>query len=384
MARLLIVVAAGSGTRLGRSEPKALVSLAGRPLLAWTLEALAPAAFARTVVTAPPDRIEDFRRVAGAGVLVVAGGETRSGSVRAGLAALSPLDGDVVAVHDAARPLVSAAEAAAVVDAAVETGAAIAAIPAVDTIKLASDGRVARTLDRSQLVAAATPQAFRASILRRALDSGRDATDEAALCEDLGIPVAVVPVSRLGFKVTTPADLELAEAIVQSRARRSGEDMPPRIGIGFDAHPFAAGRPLRLGGVAIPHDAGLEGHSDGDALLHALTDAVLGAAGAGSIGDHFPPGDPAWKDADSAIFLGKAREIAAAHGLAIGNVDAVVVAEAPKIAPHVAAIRANVAKILGIETNSVSVRGTSSNGLGFTGRRDGIAAMAVVLLTGPR
>ncbi len=160
--------------------------------------------------------------------------------------------------------------------------------------------------------------------------------------------------------------------------------MLPRVGIGFDSHPFAAGRPLRLGGVAIPHEAGLEGHSDGDALLHALTDAVLGAAGLGSIGDHFPPTDPAWKGADSATFLRKARDLAAEHGYSIGNVDAIVVAEAPKIAPHVAAIRARIAEILGVEPSAVSARGTSSNGLGFTGRRDGIAAMAVVLLTGSR
>ncbi len=219
MARLLIVVAAGSGTRLGRAEPKALVSIAGRPLLAWTLDSLAPAGFARTVVTAPPDRLEEFRRAVGPRVEVVAGGQTRSGSVRAGFAALSAADEDVVAVHDAARLLVTAAEAAAVVEAAARTGAAIAAIPVVDTMKVASGGRILRTLDRSELVAAATPQAFRASVLRRALDSGRDATDEAALCEDLGIPVEVVAVSRLAFKVTTPADLELAEAVLRARAR---------------------------------------------------------------------------------------------------------------------------------------------------------------------
>jgi 2-C-methyl-D-erythritol 2,4-cyclodiphosphate synthase len=156
--------------------------------------------------------------------------------------------------------------------------------------------------------------------------------------------------------------------------------MGSRVGMGFDAHPFAPGRPLRLGGVAIPHDAGLEGHSDGDALLHALTDAVLGAAGAGSIGDHFPPSDPAWKGADSATFLRKAGEIARSLGFEIGNVDAVVVAEAPKVAPHVDAIRTRIAEILGVSAGAVSVRGTSANGLGFTGRRDGLAAMAVVLL----
>ena len=156
--------------------------------------------------------------------------------------------------------------------------------------------------------------------------------------------------------------------------------MTARVGMGFDAHPFAAGRPLRLGGVVVPHDAGLEGHSDGDALLHALTDAVLGAAGLGSIGDHFPPSDPRWKGADSAIFLETARELAAGQGWTVANADAVVVTEAPKIAPHVPRIRARVAEILRVPAGSVSVRGTSSNGLGFTGRGEGLAAMVVVLL----
>ena len=156
--------------------------------------------------------------------------------------------------------------------------------------------------------------------------------------------------------------------------------MTARVGMGFDAHPFAAGRPLRLGGVVVPHDAGLEGHSDGDALLHALTDAVLGAAGLGSIGDHFPPSDPRWKGADSAIFLETARELAAGQGWTVANADAVVVAEAPKIAPHVPRIRERVAEILRVPAGSVSVRGTSSNGLGFTGRGEGLAAMVVVLL----
>lgn len=156
--------------------------------------------------------------------------------------------------------------------------------------------------------------------------------------------------------------------------------MTSRVGIGFDAHPFAAGRRLLLGGVEIPHAAGLEGHSDGDALLHALTDAVLGAAGLGSIGDHFPPDDPAWKGEDSTVFLAKARELVGARGFAVGNVDGIVIAEAPRIAPHVAAIRTRVAGILGVDEGAVSVRGTSANGLGFTGRKDGVAAMAVVLL----
>lgn len=154
--------------------------------------------------------------------------------------------------------------------------------------------------------------------------------------------------------------------------------MSQRVGIGFDAHPFAAGRELRLGGVVIPHGSGLEGHSDGDALLHAITDAILGAAGLGSIGEHFPPGDPKWKGADSATFLGRAQDLARDRGLVIGNIDAIVIAEAPKIAPHSAKIRERISEILGIDPEAVSVRGTSTNGLGFPGRREGLAAMAVV------
>jgi 2-C-methyl-D-erythritol 4-phosphate cytidylyltransferase len=219
VANLLLIVAAGSGTRLGRPEPKALVPVAGRPLLSWTLDSLAAAGFARTAVAAPTERLDEFRRVAGEARSVVAGGETRSASVRRGFEALGASDEDVVAVHDAARPLVTGAEASAVVAAAARTGAAIAAIPVVDTIKVIHENRVVRTVDRSALWAAATPQAFRARLLRRALESGRDATDEAALCEDLGIPVEVVAISRLGFKVTTPSDLELAEAVLRARMR---------------------------------------------------------------------------------------------------------------------------------------------------------------------
>ncbi|HWZ85827.1 MAG TPA: 2-C-methyl-D-erythritol 4-phosphate cytidylyltransferase [Thermoanaerobaculia bacterium] len=219
MANLLLIVAAGSGSRLGRPEPKALVPLAGRPLLAWTLEAFAPVAFARTVVAAPPDRVTDFARLVGDRATVVAGGATRSASVRRGFEALGAADGDIVAVHDAARPFLSAGEIRAVLDAAGRAGAAIAATAVVDTIKKVSGGRILRTLDRSDLYGAATPQAFRAEILRHVLAAGGEATDEAALCEAAGLPVDVVPVSRESFKITTPEDLELAEAILGRRGR---------------------------------------------------------------------------------------------------------------------------------------------------------------------
>jgi 2-C-methyl-D-erythritol 4-phosphate cytidylyltransferase len=217
VAALLLIVAAGSGSRLGHSRPKALVPLAGRPLLAWTLEAMAPGNFARTIVTAPPDRLQPFRDVVGTRAVVVPGGETRSASVRLGVEALAPSEDDIVAVHDAARPMVTAEETALVLAAAEESGAAIAATPVVDTIKRVAGGRIVETVDRRGLFGAATPQAFRGSVLKRALAPGKEATDEAALCEELGIEVAVVPISRLGFKITTPADLEAAEAILSSR-----------------------------------------------------------------------------------------------------------------------------------------------------------------------
>ncbi len=224
MAALLLVVAAGGGTRLGRPEPKALVPVAGRPLLAWTLESLSTVAFARTVVAAPPGRIDEVSHLAdvsnrgGRSVRVVAGGETRSASVRRGLEALAPEDDDIVCIHDAARPFPEASEIRAVIEAAERTGAAIAVTPIVDTVKRVGEGRVLGTLDRAELAGAATPQAFRGSVLRRALSTGRDATDEAALCEALDLPVAAVPVSRRTFKITTPEDLELAEAIIAARA----------------------------------------------------------------------------------------------------------------------------------------------------------------------
>lgn len=219
MAKFLIIPAAGRGDRLGRSEPKALVLLCGRPLLSWTLEALAEIEFDDVVIAAPPDRIAEFERFAGKRARVVRGGETRSASVRASFSALSASERDTICVHDAARPFVTARETAEVLRAAQETGAAIAATPIVDTVKKVEEGRVLETIDRARLYSAGTPQAFRRDLLARALESGREATDEAALCESVGIPVAVVRVSRLGFKITTPEDLEVAEAIAARRGR---------------------------------------------------------------------------------------------------------------------------------------------------------------------
>jgi 2-C-methyl-D-erythritol 4-phosphate cytidylyltransferase len=221
MANLLIVPAAGMGQRLGRPEPKALVLLAGRPMIDWTLDALRTVSFARAVVTAPRGREADFERVVADRAAVIAGGDTRASSVRLAFRALDPSDGDLVCIHDAARPLASGEEARAVLEAADREGAAIAATPIADTVKRVRSGRVVGTEDRTALFAAGTPQVFRADLLRRALANGEEATDEASLIERLGVPVAVVRVSRLGFKVTTAEDLEIAEALVRSRERRT-------------------------------------------------------------------------------------------------------------------------------------------------------------------
>jgi 2-C-methyl-D-erythritol 4-phosphate cytidylyltransferase len=223
--RILVVVAAGGGTRLGRGAPKALVPLRGEPILEWALRAFEGVAVDRAVVTAPASHREELERIAGRRARVVPGGATRSESVRAGFAAAEAADDDVVAVHDAARPFLRGAEAEAVFAAAAAHGAAIAAIPVVDTIKRVAEGRIVATVDRQGLYGAATPQAFRAVLLRRALESGRDATDESVLCEDLGVPVAIVPVSRRVFKITTEEDLELAEAMLLA-AQAEGRRMP--------------------------------------------------------------------------------------------------------------------------------------------------------------
>lgn len=222
MNYLLIVPAAGMGQRLGRMEPKALASLAGRPMIGWTLDALRGVPFVRAVVAAPPDREAEFKSVVAGRAAVIAGGDTRAASVRLAFHALDPSDTDLVCIHDAARPLTSGAEVESVLEAAGQSGAAIAATPIADTVKQVESGYVVATADRRSLFAAGTPQVFRADLLRRALAAGEEATDEASLLERLGIPVAVVEVSRLGFKITTPEDLEMAEALLRSREPGAG------------------------------------------------------------------------------------------------------------------------------------------------------------------
>ncbi len=405
-----VVVAAGRGERLGVPD-KVLLPLNGRPMLAHVLDALEGATRVDAVVLVVGEHTRP-----GVAALVAAnrwtkvlttvtGGERRQDSVAVGLAAV-PVETDIVVVHDGARPLAPPALFDRCVEVAAEVGAAIAAIPMADTVKRVVGGRVAATVDRDGLWAAQTPQAFRRSLLMAAVAACDDqVTDEAGFCESAGVPVAIVPGLATNLKVTRPDDIPVAEALLRAAPPASSIPSSPfrekplssspalaggsatgpesrtvRTGIGYDVHSFAPGRPLVLGGVTIPHPLGLAGHSDADVLLHAVADSLLGAAALGDIGQHFPPSDCRFKDADSRDLLAEVGRLVLAAGHVPVNVDATVIAEAPLIAPHVTAMRSTIAAGLGLTESAVSVKATTNEGMGFVGRGEGIAAMAIATL----
>jgi 2-C-methyl-D-erythritol 2,4-cyclodiphosphate synthase len=287
----------------------------------------------------------------------------------------------VVLVHDGVRPFLSPSLVHAVAAAAAQDGSATAAIPVAETIKSGQRGWVVSTLDRSGLYSIQTPQAFRRTLLeeahREAERQGFRGTDDAALVERLGYPVRLVPGSPHNLKVTIPEDLALAEAML----RRSGASAgAARVGVGFDAHRFAGGRPLILGGVEVPAPRGLLGHSDADVVVHAVMDALLGAAGCGDIGQHFPPDDPAFEGVRSLALLAQVRDLLATRGWRAAHVDVVVIAEAPRLSPYVPPMRAAMAGALGVSEGQVNVKATTVDGMGALGREEGIAAQAVVTL----
>jgi len=380
-----VVVAGGRGLRAGGKIPKQYRLLAGTPVIR---SALALFAGHEEVAVVQPvihsDDAELFAAVRGDLDLraPVPGGETRQGSVRRGLEALAPLDPEIVLVHDAARPFASKALVSRAIATARAFKAAIPVLPVTDTVKKVDGGRVAATLDRSQLVTVQTPQAFSYSVLRaahrRASEAGRDDfTDDAALAEWAGISVAVFEGERGNAKLTTEEDFARAEA------ERLAQAADLRTGSGFDVHAFGAGDHVMLGGVAIPHTRGVIGHSDADVALHALTDAVLGALADGDIGHHFPPSDPQWRGASSDRFLGFACERVRARGGLIAHLDVTIVCEAPRIGPHRDAMRARIASIAGIAVDRVAVKATTSEKLGFTGRGEGLTAMATATIRLP-
>lgn len=375
---MALVVAAGRGRRFGGPLPKQYARLAGRPLLHHTLRALRhhPALDGVLAVVHPDDRGLYEEAAAGLDLLPpVAGGATRQASVRHGLEGLERHAPDRVLIHDGARPFVSAAVVDRVIAALAHGPAVIAAVPVTDTLKRGTEAQpavITETIARDRLWAAQTPQAFHFGAILAAHRAAvaLELTDDAAVAERAGLPVALVAGDPENVKVTTEADLVRAERTMAS----GGGDV--RVGNGFDVHRFAPGDHVMLCGVTVPHSAGLSGHSDADVGLHALTDAVLGALGAGDIGAHFPPSDARWRGADSSHFLAHARDLVDRRGGRILHVDVTLICERPRIGPHRAAMVARIADILTLAPERVSVKGTTSEGLGFTGRGEGIAAQA--------
>lgn len=378
-----IIAAGGRGERLGHARPKQLLPIGGRPILERSVEVfIAHPAIAEVVVALPPDLAADppaYLRARVKPVVVVAGGARRQDSVRRAFLAASE-SSDVVVVHDAARPFATADLIMRTIEAAAESGAALAAVACRDTVKRVDRERspyvVAETLPREQIYLAQTPQAFRREVLRDALalGEGMDATDEAALAERAGHTVRIVEGEASNIKVTTRDDLAMAEAMVRPA------DGAGRVGTGYDLHRLVPDRRLVIGGIVIPSDTGALGHSDADVACHAITDAILGAAGCGDIGRLFPDTDPRWKDASSLDLLGRAAAVVREAGCEIGNIDVTIVLERPKIRDYVDPMRAAIAGALGVDAASVSVKGKTNEGVDAVGCGEAIAAHAVALL----
>jgi 2-C-methyl-D-erythritol 4-phosphate cytidylyltransferase/2-C-methyl-D-erythritol 2,4-cyclodiphosphate synthase len=377
-------VAAGKGVRAGAGEPKQFRPLGGVPMLARTVLPFARCEAIAKLVLVVPQPEEARRRLAvhlpaGISVDFVQGGDTRQQSSAAGLAAAGEIP--IVLVHDGARPFVDEPLILRVAKEARRSGAAVPLVPVAETLRrVDSSGASLGTVRREEFAFAQTPQGFRKDVLERALrwalESGFEGTDEAELVERSGQKVTRVEGSAGNVKITTPEDLEQAQ-------RRLGEGPPYdglRVGMGYDVHALVAGRDLILGGVRIPHSVGPAAHSDGDLICHAATDALLGAAGLPDIGQLFPDTDPEWKSASSLRLLEEAASRVRGAGYRVINLDLVLVAEEPRLVPHLAAIRTNLARALQCSEDRIGVKGKRGEGIGFAGRREGMAAQAVALL----
>jgi 2-C-methyl-D-erythritol 4-phosphate cytidylyltransferase/2-C-methyl-D-erythritol 2,4-cyclodiphosphate synthase len=378
-----IIAAGGRGQRFGGGHPKQLLTLGGAEILQRSVDAFRRCDLVDDIVVALPDDVAErppaYLLEGGKRLDIVTGGARRRDSVARAFERVAGR-ADIVVIHDAARPLVTDGAIRRTIAAASEYGAAIAAVPVPDTVKQVKEGGlIAATLRREEIYLAQTPQAFRVRVLEAALALDGDATDEAMLAERAGHPVRVVEGDPRNLKITTPADLALAERYLEIDAARHPA---MRIGNGYDLHRLVPGRPLILGGVTIPFETGLLGHSDADAVCHAVTDAVLGAAGAGDIGRHFPDTDPAWKDANSLDMLRRAAALVRAAGYVVVNVDLVVIAQQPKLSPHADRIRANLADALGCDASQVGVKGKTNEGVDSMGAGESIAVHAVALLMG--
>ena len=373
-----LIVAAGRGSRAGGEIAKQWQAVGGAMMIEHTIRAFrASPDVDEIAVVVAEDAREQAEVLRNSGVIVTTGGAERSDSVLKGLMALQDQQPTRVLIHDAARPCVSGALIARVLKALEDTPAAAPALAVTDALWTGDDGMVTGTRDRNGLYRAQTPQGFDFETILAAHQSHTGtAADDVEVARAAGVDVAIVPGDADNLKVTLPPDFERAAKIL--RERDMGQSV--RMGNGFDVHRFGSGDHVTLCGVKVPFERGLQGHSDADVGLHAITDAIYGALAEGDIGQHFPPSDPQWKGAESHIFLRHAVKLAREKGYAIGNVDCTLICEFPKIGPHAIAMRTTVAEIIGCALDQVSIKATTSERLGFTGRGEGIAAQASAVL----
>ena len=382
-----VIAAGGQGTRVGGDVPKQLQTLGGKTLLSLSVKPFDKCRRVNEIVIVLPEAFKETESTMGiqseTPLRLVSGGSSRQDSVALGLDNVQK-DTDVVLIHDAARPFCTVLLIEQVIDATIEAGAVVPAIQVIDTVKQADSTDttgsrfVKTTLPREQIYLAQTPQGFALNVLRDALKLGRSgvtATDEAGLVEQNGHAVRLVEGDVENFKVTTSDDLQRARDRINSEL--FGDGQHTRVGFGYDSHRMVSGRRLVLGGVEIPYKSGLDGHSDADAVCHAVTDAVLGAVAAGDIGQHFPDTDPQWKDVSSIELLSKAVDVVSGRGFCVGNVDIVVIAEQPRIGPHVQAMTERLSGTLGVSPGSVSVKGKTAEGMDSVGRGEAIVVHAV-------
>lgn len=381
-----VILAGGLGSRMGSDVPKQELMLLGESIISRSVRAFDDCPDIDGVIIVVRreelerlDMLRDYKKFMG----FVTGGETRSESASNGFLAAEKLGAGYVVFHDAARPLITPGDISRIVRAAKEHGAASAVRRVTETVKHISDGMIASTVNRDELLIAETPQAFSAGLYRQAIDfSNESYTDDNMYMEKLGIPVFPVITEGVNIKITSPDDMRYAEYLLMSDACKGDKNyMEYRVGHGYDVHRLAERRRLVLGGVDIPHRLGLTGHSDADVLVHAVMDAILGALCEGDIGRHFPDNDERYAGISSLVLLSRVRETVGRHNAKIVNIDATVVMQTPKIADYIPAMRKNIADTLGVESERVNVKATTEEHLGFTGREEGIAAHAVAMIS---
>ena len=373
-----LIAAAGSGSRMGANMPKQYINIKNKPVLIHTLDVFDTCSdIDDIVIISRADDIDyikellqdyNIKKVSD----IVSGGDTRQQSVINGL---NRVNSEIVLIHDGARPFVTHKQIRALIDEIKVSSAASLGIPVTDTLKLSNNSTIVKTVDRENLYGIQTPQGFKTDLIKKAhkyaLENSLSVTDDCSVCEAMGIDVKIVTGSPLNIKITTPDDLILAEGILNR------EEKSMRVGMGYDVHKLVEDRKLILGGIEIPYELGLLGHSDADVLLHAIMDALLGAAALGDIGKHFPDTDDKWKGADSKDLLAAVYELITRKGAKIINIDATVIAQRPKLASYIPEMVKTVAKILNLDIDAVNIKATTTEKLGFCGRGEGIAAEAI-------